>query len=140
MKRYKILVGPNKGEILEGEDLGVALTLIEREEWNSGKKIGDTALKRWEQGIGDGVWIYKLNRRFALKTEVEDQVVPLDVLGSEIFVGDVIVYAKRNLTVSKLRVGEIGVMVFDGERTLYGIDLHSNKKTKISYPSRCLKI
>lgn len=139
MEHYKILVGPNKGDILKGEGLGAALTLDERKHWDSGADIGDLASKRWSQGCGDGVWIYKLNKRFKLDKEVEDQHVPLDSLGVEIFVGDVVFYARRDLTVSKLKVEKIGD-VLEYERTLHGVDLHTKKKTKNSNPSRCLKV
>jgi len=92
----------------------------------------------WKRNKVDGFWIDGIGRVMEGK-EWEDLNTPFDREDQEIRVGDTIVYAMRDLTVSKLQITKIGDL--NGyERTMYGIDLFTKKKTKNSYPSRCLKV
>ena len=66
---------------------------------------------------------------------MEDLNVPFDRFQREIMVGSVIHYARRDLTVARMRVDRIetgGSMSV----TLHGMDLDTKKKTKNSYPHR----
>jgi hypothetical protein len=138
--RYKLLVGPYTGDILDGIALGACIDLVQRERWDRGEYSSNETSDAWRDE-SEGVWIERLNRRFKL-SELEDQQVPYDTLGREIFVGDVIVYAMRNLVVSQLKITKIGDRnsgVYN-QRKLYGVDLHTNKKTVNGHPNRCLKV
>lgn len=133
------------GTIVEGAEIGAWDTL---ENFQTYVTLGYNETKNqlgaqwmethcsWET-IGEGVWIPSLNRRFSI-ADVLHLCVPFDREKNEIKVGDVIYYSMRDLTVSKMRVEQIdtgGSM----NCTLKGTDLFTNKKTKNSYPKRCLR-
>jgi hypothetical protein len=137
------------GLVYPAAAIGAADTLEQSLNWNKphkdnfydspeGRRQSEEVDECWARNKGDGFWIDGLGR--VMEGDVwEDLVTPFDKKGREIVVGDVIVYAMRDLTVSELKVEKIGNVV-GCERTLHGIDLHTNKKTKNSYPSRCLKV
>lgn len=139
------------GNLHKAVGIGAADTLEQSLRWNSPKsdKIGFYATPEgkaqskevddcWKRNKGDGFWVDGIGR-VMVGGEWEDLYVPFDKKGREIQVGDIIVYARRDLTVSEMKVEKIGNR--NGyERTLHGTDLHEGKKTKNSYPSRCLKI
>lgn len=139
------------GKVYPAAAIGAADTLAQSKKWNSPENgvngfydtpEGIAQTKEvdacWKRNKGDGFWIKGIGRVME-GDEWENLFVPFDKLGREICVGDVIVYAMRDLTVSELKVEVIG-KVLGYERTLHGTDLHTKKKTKNSYPSRCLKV
>ena len=134
------------GTIVEGARLGAWDTLENLQRYEAAsdgrsderKVLGDAWCDihcDWE-AIGDGVWIPALNRRVSVN-DVIDLHVPFDRENNEIKVGDTIIYAMRNLSVSKMVVGKIAVK--NDTCTLYGKDVFSGKSTKNSYPYRCIK-
>lgn len=137
------------GRVFLAEGIGAADTLEQSKRWNlpkpgdfygspAGKAQSKEVDECWARNKGDGFWIEGIGR--VMEGDVwEDLVTPFDKKDREIKVGDVIVYAMRDLTVSELKVERIGNVV-GYERTLHGTDLHTGKKTKNSYPSRCLNV
>lgn len=150
--QLKALTGDRKGTVYLAVGIGAADTLEQSKRWNDPKndKIADfydtpegkaqskEANECWKRNGGDGFWIDGIGR-VVEGDDWEDLVTPFDKKGREIKVGDVIVYAMRDLTVSELKVEKIGNVV-GYERSMHGTDLHTGKKTKNSYPSRCLKV
>ena len=141
------------GKVYSAASIGAADTLVQSKRWNEpntdthkfygsaeaeAKAQAEIVVDCWKRNKGDGFWIEGVGR-VMVGDEWENLFVPFDKLGREILVGDVIVYAMRNLTVSELKVEKIG-NVDRYERTLHGTDLHTKKKTKNSYPSRCIKV
>jgi hypothetical protein len=151
-KQYvKVLVGPHAGEIIVAIGIGVADTLEQSNRWNDPAKdhwrFYDTAKGKaqikevdecWARNKTDGVWVEAHHRRYTLKSEAENLGDPFDKKDREIKIGDIIVYAMRDLTVSELKVEKIKFTGMD--TVLYGTDLHTGKKTKNSHPERCLKV
>lgn len=153
--RFKLLVGPRAGEIVEGAYIGAWDTLanlliykeMEEKNINLDKRL-DWSKPHVNWGVrSDGAWIPSLNCRFDFKVpvaEIEDLHIPFDRYHRELAVGDVIAYAMRDLTVAQMRITKIGNSRHLGcgwfQRTLHGIDLDTNKKTKNSYPTRCIKL
>ena len=156
--KVKILVGVFAGQIVEAESIGSADTAEQSRRWNDpvndrklnfyetpeGKAQSKEVDECWTRNKGDGVWVEMTingrthKRRYTLKTEAIDIGTPYDKKDREIMIDDVVVYAMRDLTVSELKVEKI--VVSGGTTTLHGTDLHTGKKTKNSYPERCLKV
>lgn len=143
MERYKILTGPHAGEIHDGEGCNA------RPYPNCPEN-----LINWDKHQ-DGIWIPALNMRLKQRhnpdskgwsdayLDYENLVVPFDRYKQEIKVGDVIFYSARDLQVCRLKVEKLGNIHHAGcgwlQRIMHGTDLDSKKKTKNSYPSRCIK-
>lgn len=149
--RLKCLSGPRKGKIFKAASIGAADSLEQSNRWNDkktdayafydspeGKAQSKEVDECWARNGTDGFWIDGVGR-VVEGDDWEDLVTPFDKRGREIKVGDILAYAMRNLTVSELLVEKIGE-VSGGQRTLHGTDLHTHKKTKNSYPDRCLKV
>lgn len=145
--KLKALTGDRKGLVYLAAGIGAADSLEQSNRWNDPKKdkLGNfysspegRAQSRevdecWKRNGTDGFWIEGIGRVVVGK-DWEDLQTPFDKKGREIKVGDVIVYAMRDLTVSELKIEKLvkGVM--------HGTDLHTGKKTKNSYPERCLNV
>jgi hypothetical protein len=144
----KLLVGNCAGAVVIAQSIGAADTLEQSIRWNLPKNPdkffsspeGIAQIKEckecWNRNKGDGVWVEAHKRRYTLRTEAVFMGDPFDKKGREIKVGDIVIYAMRDLTVSELRVDKITFTSMD--TTMHGTDLHTGKKTKNSYPKRCL--
>lgn len=149
MSRYKLkcLTGPLAGLVYFADPIGAADTLEQSVRWRTlphrerldfystpeGKAQSEEVSECWKRNGRDGFWIEGIGR-VVVGPDWEDTKTCFDKMDREIFVGDVIVYAMRDLTVSELKITH-----FKGKK-MYGIDLHTNRKTYNSYPSRCLKV
>ena len=146
--RYKMLVGLFVGDILEGEQIGgwdsseaihyhkYLTEELELARDSPQVKANTDAHLNWN--LGEGVWITKLNQRFVDGKEVEDLRIPFDRYGREIFVGDTIAYAMRDLTVAQMKITKFAVK--RRECIMYGVDIDSHKSTRNHAPSRCIKL
>lgn len=140
------------GLIYVAVGIGAADTLEQSQEWQKRdyKKDYDKFGPQWKAEVDecwarnkyDGYWIPNIGRVVTTEkektSEWEHMGSPFDKQGREIKVGDVIVYAMRDLTVSEMKITKIEKKNFD--TVMHGVDLHTNKKTKNSYPRRCLKV
>ncbi len=141
----KILTGPFAGDKVKVISLGSARDLEMRKAWDagSGQDTSPNATECWSL-FGEGVWHEKLGQRFNIHAingvppSCEWAGTPFDKFEQEIFPGDVVMYAMRDLTVSELLVEKIEYK--NGDTVMSGIDLHTGKKTKNSYPRRCVKL
>lgn len=133
------------GTVVEGAHIGAWDTLENLQRYTelgfdgARKHFGDKWMEvhcNWTT-IGEGVWIPAMNCRIPI-TDVLDLHVPFDRENHEIKVGDTIIYAMRDLTVSKMVVGKI--VVKNNICTLHGKDVFTDKSTRNSYPKRCLKV
>jgi hypothetical protein len=149
MNDYCYLKNTITGKVHKAIAIGAADTAEQSERWNCpvANNFYDTAAGRaqtaevkecWNRNKVDGYWIDGIGR-VSEKNGWENLHTSFDKLGREIKVGDVVVYAMRDYTVSELKIEKIGNVV-GHERVMHGTDLHTNKKTKNSYPSRCLKV
>jgi hypothetical protein len=135
--RYKILVLPFKDHIHDGVQLGAWDTLESVEFYKS--KPCDQHDPKWVEAhcnwktFGEGVWIPALGMRFA-KNEVEDLLVPFDKFDKEILIGDLVAYAMRDLTVSRMRVDKIA------KGCIYGFDIDLQKRNKNGSPYKCINL
>lgn len=146
--KLKALTGINVGTIFDAMEIGAADTLLQSLRWNvdrpdsfystsAGKAQSDEVDECWARNKGDGFWIDGIGRVME-GVDWQDLHTPFDKKDREIKVGDVIVYAMQNLTVSELKVEKL--VLKNRTMTLHGTDLHTGKKTKNSYPERCLNV
>jgi hypothetical protein len=140
----KCLTGNRAGLIYNAHSIGAADSLEQSLRWNRDKPPEGFAQAAevqncWAVNKCDGFWIEGVGR-VVVGSDWENLFTPFDTTGKEICIGDTIAYARRDLTVSLLKIDKIAPPKGSYERTLYGIDLHTNKRTKNSYPTRCLKI
>lgn len=133
------------GTVVEGTHLGAWDTLENLQRYEelgfdgSRKVLGEAWCDQhcnW-QTIGEGVWIPAMNCRIPI-SDVLDLHVPFDREDKEIKVGDTIIYAMRDLTVSKMVIEKI--VVKNRTCTLHGKDVFTGRGNRNSYPSRCLKL
>jgi hypothetical protein len=146
-QRFKLLVGPDIGAIVEGAEILAwdtgpnyeilkRMIKVEKLAWDSPQVEAHWRI-HCDPGAGDGVWIPSLNQRFKAK-EVENQFVPFDRYDKEILVGDIVAYAMRDLTVAKMKITKF--VVRNRECVMYGVDVDSNKATHNHSPEKCIKL
>lgn len=110
--------------------IGYADDLAQYNRWNSsGWNQNDKSSKsngHW------GYWIDGIGRVEHGKDGWEDTFAAFDAMGEQILVGDIIFYAMRNLTVSKMQVTKVE------KGKIYGIDVFTKRKTRNGSPRKCL--
>ena len=146
--RLKKLTGVDAGLEYVAYPIDCAFTLDQCKSWQGRdyKKATDADFKRWADetrqcevagNTYNGYWIDGIGR-VEIGTDWENLCIPLDKMDREIKVGDVVVYAMRDLVVSEMKITKLEKKGYG--TMMYGIDLHTNKNTKNSYPRRCLKV
>jgi len=143
-RRFRILSGPRAGEIHTGCQLGAWDTYDNLLLYNQRGGYGGNDQKwvdlhcNWQTN-GEGVWLVSIDNgvRYAM-TDVEDLRVPFDKHDREILIGDIVMYAMRDLTVSRLKVDKIEQM--NGDTVLKGTDLDDDRRTRNSSPRKCVII
>ena len=131
------------GATREGISIDLANDLTQYKEWVENDLKGVVNCRQYNQANSwHGVWIEGIGRvetkSSTMPVQWEDLNAPFDRMGELIKVGDTICYAMRSLEVSHMKITKIDST--DYRCTMYGIDVFTGKKTKNSYPTRCIKV
>ena len=158
LRKYVILVPGLTNKVVDGIKIGLYLNLQDFEKYEADKDGFINYLDKNNPKRFNYIYIPELKHTFR-SSPIKDQNIPAEIevmpfaydsLGTEIKEGNKVYFANVNRDVSILEIEKIdfkqrrspyyGHGELSYETTLHGMDLITKRRTRTSFPEKCIKI